>query len=976
MRRITTLRRAGAAAVLAVGLGVSVGNVALAQMPLVTGLSTFQNPRGIAWFTIETLHYRVIYPDSLAGEAQRVARLLEQSYTPLGNSLQERPERLTVVLNNQAMTSNASVAWSPRRSEWYATPNPTVDALGPVEWYRLLAVHEGRHVVQERAVRAGWIGLASRLFGDNTTAFLGGSLYFPAWFWEGDAVGMETALTPFGRGRLPSFTARIRALRAAGQPYEYYPAWQGTYRTAYPDWYELGYVITTHVRRHYGDSAWRKVIDRAAWNPLPPFALSAALEQITGKSLTRLHRDAVAEIDSLWRLQRAAVSETPASRLSPPDESYHVWSQPQYAPDGSVIAAYTDLNTVTQLVRLRDGRREVLVPRIGLTGDLEFHVRGNHVVWAEREVDPRYAERSYLVIKRLDLATGKVTRLTDRSRLFGPNLSPDGTTIVAVEFSKARQTTLVLLDAVSGEETGRIPNDQMRTLLAPAWAPDGRSIYVVHVDSVRGNALLRIFLDGREASTVIDFMTDGISRPTPAGKYVFFGSPRSGLDNLWAVDTATRALFRVSSRNFGAYYPAVSPGGDRVLFSDYTPTGYDVSFMPLDSTAWVADERVERNAVLFADSVVAQETALAAAEAARSAQPRSSVTIPLVQREGSVFRTAKPYRGWSRLIDFHSLTLAPTSNGVNAGLALVSRNMLNTVGLSVGAVVNLDERTAAAEAGASYAGLPVILDGALRIGSRASTYRDSADARRRYSWRERSATLAARLPLTRLTGHQRQSVTASVAIGLTEIRGQPVAFRLENNNGRFSPVSYLLNASHTRAAAFRDLFQTGASASVSYRHTPFTTPYRSHLLAVRGALVLPSLLPNHALVIDAGHQEQRRDTYEFSSEIAVPRGFSSRYHDRLTKVGVAYHLPLLYPDLAIGPLVYSRRVQGTVFSDIARGRDRAGDRVVNYRSIGAELTTDIALFGTRSTTRLGVRLSQRLTGDRRTVTQFIFQLPQ
>jgi hypothetical protein len=943
--------------------GVSMPGVCTAQMPIVTQLSSLQNPRGIEWFTIETPHFRVIYPDSLAAEAQRVAGLLERTYEPLGHSLRARPERLTVVLNNQSMTTNAYVAWSPRRSQWYAMPSPTADALGPAEWYRLLAVHEGRHVVQERATRRGWIGLASRLFGDNTTAALAGTFYFPAWFWEGDAVGMETALTPFGRGRQPSFTARMRGLRAAGESYEYYPAWQGSYRTVLPDWYELGYVLTSYVRRHHGDSAWHKVIARAAWNPLPPFALSAALHHVTGKSLTELHRDAVAEIDSLWTAQRGSVTETPATRLSPANDSYHVWSQPQYASDGSIIAAYTDVETVTQLVRLRDGRREVLLSRIGLVGDLQFHVRGDRVVWSEYEVDPRYGERSYLVVRGLDLATGKVTRLTDRSRLFAPSLSPDGTTIVAVELSEARQTSLVLLDAETGKERGRLSNEGMQTVLTPAWAPDGRSVYAVQVDSMRGNALVRFPLDGGPASTVVDYTADAIARPTPSGAHVLFGSPRSGLDNIWAVDTATRVLYRVSSRKFGAYHPAISPAGTRLLFSDYTASGYEIASMPIDASAWLTDSSVPRHPILFADSVVAQEAAL-------TTQRTGSRPGAGVERERW---PVSPYRGWSRLIDFHSLSIAPTSDGLNAGLVLESRKC--SILCPIGGVVNVDEGTGALEAGMSYAGLPVIVDAALRLGSRASTYTDSAGADRAFSWKEQSATLAARLPLTRLFGQQRQSLTASAAIGLTEIRDQPVAFLFENNNGRFVPVSYRATASHVRAAAFRDLFQTGVSVSLAYRHTPFSTPYRSHLLGARGTLVLPAL-PNHAMVIDGGHQEQRRDTYEFASEIGVPRGFRNRYHDRLSRVGISYHLPLLYPDLAVGPLVYSRRVQGAAFADAGRGSDRTGPSVVNYRSVGVELTTDLAFFGTRSTTRLGVRFSQRLTGDKKAVTQFILQLPQ
>ncbi len=955
---------------IAIGMAFAAAGLALpatskAQMPIVTQLSTMQNPPGIAWYTVETPHFRIVYPDSLAAEAQRVAGLLERMYAPLGRSLRARPERLTVVLNNQSMVTNAYVAWGPRRSQWYAMPSPTADAFGPVEWYRMLAAHEGRHVVQERATRQGWIGLASHVLGDNTTAVLAGSLYFPAWFWEGDAVGMETALTPFGRGRQPAFTARMRALRADAAPYAYYPAWQGSYRTLYPDWYELGYVLTSYVRRHHGDSAWAKVIARAAWNPLPPFALSAALKHVTGKSLTEVHRAAVAEIDSLWVLQRDAVTETPATRLSPADDDYHVWSQPQYAGDGSIIAAYTDLETVTQLVRLREGRRQVLLRRVGFVGDLHFHVRGNRVVWSEYEVDPRYGERTFLVIRRLDLATGHVTRLTDRSRLFSPSLSPDGATIVAVELSEARRTSLVLLDAETGKDVARLPNDEMQTLLAPAWAPDGRSVYAVHVDSVRGNALLRFSVAGGAPSTIIDYTGDAIARPTPTGRYVFFGSPRSGLDNVWAVDTASRALFRVTSRKFGAYHPAISPSGERLLFSDYSTHGYEVAEMALDTSAWSAEANVQRQAVLFADSVVAQEMAHTREALTGGTAEMTNVPWPV-----------RPYRGWSRLVDFHSVALALTSDEHNTGLVLESRNMLNTFSLSVGGVVNLDEGTGAVEAGASYAGLPVIFDGAARLGSRVSSYADTAGVDQTFSWKEQSLTLAARLPLTRLVGQRRQSLTAMAAIGLTEIRDQPVEFLFENNNGRFAPLSYFLAASHSRAAAYRDLWQTGASALVTYRHTPFATPYRSHLLATRGSLVLAAPLPNHAVVIEAAHQEQRRDTYEFSNEIGTPRGFRNRYHDRLTRGAISYHLPLLYPDLALGPLVYSRRVQGAVFADAGRGSDRTGANVRNYRSVGAELTTDLAFFGTRTTTRLGVRLSQRLTGDKKTVTQFIVQLPQ
>lgn len=930
-----------------------------AQLSLTYRLSTLQNPRGLAWYRLDSPHFTIIYPDSLGAEAQRVARLLESNYQPLGASLKQAPPRIPVVLNNQSMTSNAYVAWAPRRSQWYSMPNSSTDGFGPMEWYTLLAKHEGRHIVQERAVRTGIVGAAGRLFGDNTVSFFG-ALYFPAWFWEGDAVGMETALSEMGRGRQPMFAARMRALTADNKRYDYYPAWQGTYRTAYPDWYEQGYVITSWVRRHHGDSAWRRILRKAARNPLAPWALSMALKSETGRSLPAVHRAAVAEIDSMWKAQRASIVVSPAERLSPDAPDYRNWLYPQYAADGSVIAAYSDLNTVTQLVRLKNGRRDVLVKRFGVVGDLQFHVRGNTAVWAEYQVDPRYGERNFLVIKRVDLTTGKVTRLTDRTRFFGPQLSPDGTRIVAVELTHARVARLVVLDAATGAVQQRLADDP-GFLVTPTWAPDGRSVYVVRVDTTRGNALVRVPLDGSAERTLIDYVTWTISRPQASGDQVIFGSQRRGLDDVWTVDTTSGGLGRLTTRAFGASWASVSADGQRLLFSDYGTHGYDVAEATITASKVTREANVIADSVLFADSVVAQEARLSPNRA------ESVAASPL---------PVKPFAGWSRVFDFHSLILAPTTDGLNAGLALESRNVLNTFGLNAGVTFNPNERTLAFESGASYAGLPVIFDGSVRLGSRTSSFVDTSRVERNYTWDERSASVVARLPLTRLDGLRRQSIVASVGVGLTDISNQPVAFRNENNNGTFMPVSYTLAASHVRAAAYRDLFQTGASVQGIYRHTPGSGDYNSHIAATRATAIVPGLLANHGLVLDVGHEEQRPTNYRFSSEVLFPRGFSRRYHDRLTRVGASYAFPLLYPDLAFGPLLYTRRIQGSVFADAGRGSDRENARVFQYRSVGGELTADIAPLGTRNAIRMGVRFSQRLTQDKQAVAQFIIALPQ
>ena len=84
------------------------------------------------------------------------------------------------------------------------------------------------------------------------------------------------------------------------------------------------------------------------------------------------------------------------------------------------------------------------------------------------------------------------------------------------------------------------------------------------------------------ADTLIPFTHEAISRPVPHGGRVYFGSPHSGLDNVYALDLATRTIAQVTSRSLGAMWPSVAPDGGRLVFSDYSIDGNDVAEMPLD----------------------------------------------------------------------------------------------------------------------------------------------------------------------------------------------------------------------------------------------------------------------------------------------------------------------------------------------------------------------------------------------------------
>ena len=82
-----------------------------------------QDPASVKWKTIKTEHFRVIYPGEIEIQAQHTANMLEEVWKPLSVSLKSKPVKISVVLHNRSVTSNAMVPWAPKRMEWFTNPS-------------------------------------------------------------------------------------------------------------------------------------------------------------------------------------------------------------------------------------------------------------------------------------------------------------------------------------------------------------------------------------------------------------------------------------------------------------------------------------------------------------------------------------------------------------------------------------------------------------------------------------------------------------------------------------------------------------------------------------------------------------------------------------------------------------------------------------------------------------------------------------
>jgi hypothetical protein len=908
------------------------------------GLTPSQHPPGLEWRTLRTTNFRILFPREITSEAQRVAAILEESYGPLGATLEVQARPITVILNNQLTVPNAFVALAPRYSEWYSVP-PQSTFGGTAEWFTNLAVHEGRHIFQMDKANRGFTRVASVLTGDAGRAAFS-FFAIPAWWWEGDAVTAETVLTQGGRGRMPGFDLFVRAPLLSGHRYSYYKAYLGSYRDMTPNIYQLGYFMTTHVRREQGPLAWSRIIDRTSRLSFLPFNFNRAIRGETGQSLPGLYHGMLDELEDLWGEQKQGLALTPFQAVSRPPGVWTSYIFPHYDRDGSIVAQKFGLAHAAQLVRIRpDGREERLrhfSPR-ELTGT-RASLGAGLVVWDEAYPDLRWAARSFSSIVVYDLRSGRSRRLTSRTRLMNPSISPDGSHLAAVEMNTRREFALVILDAHSGKVIERLSNPENDWIMAPVFSEDGSRIVFILQGDNDGRSLTMADLVTGEQRDLVPRGWDDIHYPAIHGDYAFYTSPVSGIDNIYAVEISGGRRYQVTSSHFGASFPHVSEDGSRLLYSEYFERGYRIVEAPLDPAAWKPLEQVEDRSLRYYAPLLEQEPI--------------DLSVPAAEL-GIEQREVRPYRAWADVLNIHSWAFVPLAP--EGGAAFVSRNVMNTTALTGAVNYNTNERTAGFRGQLTYAGLFPMLDFDASHRQRIDSPGNGPLAEDR--WRESSLSTGFRVPLNLSRGTHRTAVTIASQVAQTRVADRHFVGRdrtvVEQGNGRLAPLYHQAAFSRTRISAPRDVRPPWAqNASLFFAHTPLGGDFRGNLISASTTALFPGLLRHHSLALNLGVENQDPENYRFGSRLVFPRGYRARSHERLLTARADYLFPLAYPDSALGPLLYVRRVKLGAFYDYTRGDD-PGFAPRLYRSAGMELRFDLNLLTLLVPLDVGVRWAYR-----------------
>ncbi|HXD79416.1 MAG TPA: hypothetical protein VN616_16480 [Puia sp.] len=898
------------------------------------------NPPSLKWRQIDLNVARIVFPAGLDTAAGRVAaivsRLNETTLPTIGDSRR----KIDIVFQNQTTIANGYVSLAPFRSEFQLTPEQNSFDLGSLPWQEMLAIHEYRHVQQYNNFRVGLSAGLYYLFGEGGQA-LANSLAVPNWFWEGDAVFQETLVSEQGRGRLPYFFNGYRALWAGNRHYSWMKLRNGSLRDYVPDWYPLGYMLVAYGRQTYGDQFWRRVgHDAAAFRPVL-YPLQGAIRRYSGISFPEFRTRALDHFRASCPIDPGAASDRFARthRHFVADEEF-----PQFIGRDSLLYMRTTYTRVPafELLDLHDGR-EYKVRTRAVSLDNYFSCHAGLVAYAAFENDPRWSWRDYSVIRLLNPSTGEDRKLTNRSRYFSPDISPDGRLVVAVQEGTDGTCDLRLLDARSGRLVSRIPNPDSFFYTYPKFLDRGAAL-ITAVRNRKGEmSVATIDTATGAASYLLPFCFQTIGFPSVRGDTAWFTASRDGRDRVFML-TGGR-LFRVMTPHgepLGGQYE-FSPGPDgRYAWNDFTAVGYHLD------TATGEELRYEK---------------VATADWARPLPVQGINALlrgpsHLLDSIGPGNFPEKKYPAGSHLINIHSWR--PYINDPDYTLSVSSENILNTLESEVFVTYDRDEGDKQVGVDATYGAWFPWIDAGWNYTFGRSAFIGAQKA----FWNESNANAGFSIPLSWI----RSRTLTSLQFGSDIVYNQRYytgTYQTPPNSRGFAYVDPALTFTHQSQQARQQVNPRFAQV-IDLTYDRAVTTFRANQFLASGFLYLPGLGFTHSLMVAAAVQQ--RDTLNnarFTNNFPFSRGYTAENFYRMWRWSANYQLPLAYPDWGVGNVVYFTRIRSNLYYDDTRAMDfyiSGGGYNGTFRSVGAELFFDTNWWN-QLPVSFGIRYSRLLDTD-------------
>ncbi|WP_231729769.1 hypothetical protein [Pedobacter sp. Leaf176] len=881
--------------------------------------SSAQNPLSVRWDYIQAGGFKIIYPQELEKDAQRMANTLPFIYPKVGSGLRQSNTSIPLLLQNRGTIANGFVQLGPKKSEFYATPPQFFDSQ---DWLNNLAVHELRHIAQFDKLT----GTRAQPFPELVHfAYFGAGI--PTWFFEGDAVVNETALTESGRGRQPKWIMPFRTSILEGRKFSYSKAYFGSNKDATPGYYQTGYLMVADMKEKYGQFISDSLLGDIRRRPIRLYPFSQSLKKFTGENTKKYFRSTQEKLAEKWTAQGEKIQPENYESLNKKATLATNYFLPVRLSKSQILTLKESKQDARFFVIIKEDKTEQKLFGIGYQEQPWFNYKNDVLVWDEIRYDPRYKQRSYSVICSYNLKTKKFKKLSSKSRLFSPSLSEDGAKIVAAKVELNNQFNLVEIDALSGKILKSHPNPENEILQTPSFDKTGNQITYIGV-SEKGKSLW--LLNGGKKTQLISNSRQQLSRPIFIDDKIVFNAHFNGIDNIYSIDITTKKISALSSSKYGAFNATQTEDG-KIIFNDYKINGYEIA-----EKAIIEKPIGENTFIDFSSAAEKQENVGNIFE-----------NIP-----DSTYRP-KRFRQGLNLFSFHSI-IPVIDNEYVFGLELQSSNLLNTMDFYAGTKYHRDLKRFEYTADISYKGLYPILSVLYRDRPKRTFYR-AKNATQQGDWREHYIKLNASLPLSFNARNQNYAFTLNAATSFTQ------RYIPENMPANFVrelkfPMEYNFTFNHNVRITERDIAPRWAQIfRATYNHQPFDKNLGGEIMALESFFYFPGLAKNHSFLASFNYQKAS-GVNQYATEIATVYGYNNILAKSKLQNSMLfnYRFPFAFPDWELSSLAYVRNFRTGLFCHYENiGVDT---NIGQPKTFGIELNSSLNILRYQPVVDVGARL--------------------
>jgi len=850
---------------------------------------------------LKTPHLQIVYPSHLESYALKTGRFTESIYQansePFGES-----KPITLVLNPYTAVSNGYVTLLPRKSEWYLQPYRS-SYFGNLAWYKLLGIHEYRHVFQIDGLNKGFIKWSKVFSGNLGESILLGWAY-PLWLFEGDATYAETRFSGTGRGyssifQLPFITI---ANEYKSKDLNYYKIYFGSYKRYYPSHYHLGYFLVNYLYDNYPQKElWKKIYKKSSVSAFIPGSFQLWLKKHTGLNYQQLTRKVLEGIKGSRRSEAFSnISFLPLKR----PKSYTSDIYPHIVGKDSLYflrSGFDELPTIYFY-----SAQEQSLKKIKTTGTGYFTANSSLLAWAESKPHHRWGKSVYTRIRVYNPDTHEDFYLTTAGKYQSPSLWKKGNLIVTVRYDSSVVPHLEIWDADTRKRVHTFDYPQFESIRQPYFSENGKSIVFTALHEDKGSA---VWNQSLQENTPPQRLTPYFTRTIVQYPHLYHGRLYLENDNdhlhLSEVNLQNGKVYRLTRSHYGMHTFDIS--GDSVCFSEYTAKGFRI--------------RCEK---LTAQKIAEQ---LASEQGYKELQK-------YLQPDTSTYIHGK----YSHLLSYLNPHTWLWGIGVIAdseyvaGAFLTADDVLNENHTEVGFIATSNHQWSIFGAWEYRRYFPVL------------GLRYTSDKYFMYKEPFRHMTVYMRIPLNFSSGIWKRYLQPRLEISSTRY-----------GNLQFYPYGGEISFSVSRERAYRHTdSRWGTSMHLRYRAEPVSV---SENMDGYLSIQWPGLFKNDVFKYE-GIFYHHTGTYPFRASAQPVRGIYINTPVSWNASHFTYHAPLAYPDWGWRRIFNLKRIRYKLFYDIARFK--AG----TFQSTGIDLIGDWNFFGNKMDIPLGMRFAYVMPENR------------